>query len=83
MNLGNVLLPQDELSKMKDDHRKIRVRSWTYREVKELVRPASIGMKCDAIAHILTRSSHSVRQKAFWLNVTLANETETGPAKAH
>jgi hypothetical protein len=60
---------------MKAVHRKARARSWTYREVKELARLASRGMESEAIGQILNRSSNSVRQKAFWMNVSLTNET--------
>jgi hypothetical protein len=60
---------------MKAVHRKARARSCTYREVKELARLVSIGMKSDEIAQILNRSSNSVRQKAFWMNVSLVNQT--------
>jgi hypothetical protein len=67
---------------MKANHRKARVRSWTYREVKDLVRLANLGMQSDAIAQILNRSPNSVRQKAFWLSVTLANESKPGLTQA-
>jgi hypothetical protein len=66
---------KDDVLHMKAIYRKARVRSWTYREVKELMRLANIGFKSDSIAQILNRSSHSVRQKAFWLRVSLADET--------
>ena len=48
-----------------------RLRSWTYREVKELVRLAGIGTDTAVIAHTLNRSSYSIRQKAFWQNLEL------------
>jgi hypothetical protein len=49
-------------------------RQWTDAEIRQLQQLADEKAGADAIAKALDRSRASVRQKAFWLDVSLADD---------
>ena len=53
-------------------------REWTEDEVRELRRLANQMIGVEAIAKALGRSTASVRQKAFWLDLSLESNVAIG-----
>ena len=53
-------------------------REWTEDEMSQLRRLASQKMGLGAIAKTLGRSTRSVRQKAFWLDISLESNIAIG-----
>jgi hypothetical protein len=60
---------------------KFAKRGWTENEVSELRRIAKQRVGLEAIAKALGRSTASVRQKAFWLDISLESNVATTELK--
>jgi DNA-binding NarL/FixJ family response regulator len=55
---------------------KTQKRPWTIREVAQLKSLANQGLSSSQIAKMLNRSPQSVKQKAFWLSISLASRAK-------